>query len=119
MFDSDLPDFGLSLFPATGGGCQVALLNPRLCSIRLENHEEYVTTYDDISQEDVTLAVDYHFLGITPLNQPEGEVVAEYVRLYLPEMCLIEVVELITVRTEQYYCSYWASRPCLRLVAKS
>lgn len=68
-------DYTLSLHPACHGSSQTALLELE----RLPNHLSSLRTNESkrIGREDLDLVVDRHFYGLTPLNTPEGGIVAE------------------------------------------
>jgi hypothetical protein len=86
----------LSLYPACCGSGKTALLNlnlndcPRFFHSLKPSDSEYVQTRYGSSQEESGLVIDRHFYGLTPLNTPEGEVIAESVfALQLPFRILI------------------------------
>jgi hypothetical protein len=66
--------YRLSLYPACCGSSQTALLNlqcPGYSWDPKSNKDQL------IGREDSDLVMDRHFYGLTPLNTPEGEIVAE------------------------------------------
>jgi hypothetical protein len=77
-------DVPVSLFPACWDkASQTALLNFKTCPPFFQRIGPDDTTHlsikDEISDETVVLSVDCHFLDFTPLNKPEGDIVAEFV----------------------------------------
>jgi hypothetical protein len=83
--DPSLQDqkYQLSLHPACCGRTQTALLNVDSFSeyfqriLRLENDSKFEKIQDTVNRTDVILILDCNFLGLTPLNTPEGEIAAE------------------------------------------
>jgi hypothetical protein len=72
-------DYRLSLYPACCGSSQVALLNFTNCPIyfrRLHPGQDH-----SVQRKDSDIVLDSHFYGLTPLNIPEGDIVAELVIL--------------------------------------
>jgi hypothetical protein len=66
----------LSLYPACSGRSQVALLNLMECSKyfqQLDPHRPHLI------RGNPDLTVDSNFYGLTPLNSPEGDIIAEFV----------------------------------------
>jgi hypothetical protein len=66
--------YRLSFHPACSGSSQTALLNvqcPR-CSWNIQSNEDKL-----IRSGGSDIVMDRHFYGLTPLNTPEGEIVAE------------------------------------------
>ena len=45
--------------------------------LRLENDSKFEKIQDTVNRTDVILILDCNFLGLTPLNTPEGEIAAE------------------------------------------
>jgi hypothetical protein len=73
-----------SLYPACCSSTQTALLNLDPCTEHLQqqNHLQVSAT---ASRTAALLTIDSHFYNLTPLNVPEGEVVAELVDFYAAE----------------------------------
>ena len=67
--------YQLSLYPACTGSSQMALLNVQSpgCSWNLQSNEDKLIRRGGGS----AIVMDRHFYGLTPLNTPEGEIVAE------------------------------------------
>ena len=72
--DLAIGQYQLSLYPACSGPSQTALLN-----IQCPGYERDLESNQDklIGREDSDLVMDSHFYGLTPLNNPEGEIVVE------------------------------------------
>jgi len=70
----------LSLYPACSYSIQtqVALINLRRCTeyFRLLKSDRF--NYEELS-DGTLLVIDSHFYDLTPLNSPEGDIVAEFV----------------------------------------
>ena len=66
--------YQLSFYPACSGSSRTALLNLQCpgCSWNLQSNEVKL-----IRREGSDIVMDRHFYGLTPLNTPEGEIVAE------------------------------------------
>jgi hypothetical protein len=76
-FDLSATDHRISLYPACSGRSQVALLNLMECSNyfqQLEPHRSH-----PLGNGDLGLTIDSHFYGLTPLNDPDGNTIAEFV----------------------------------------
>ena len=67
--------YRLSFYPACSGSRQTALLNLQSpgCQWNLQSNEDKLIRGED----DSDIVMDRHFRGLTPLNTPEGEIVAE------------------------------------------
>ena len=65
----------LSFYPACSGSSQTALLNLQSpgCSWNIQSNEDRLIR----RESDSDIVMDRHFYGLTPLNNPEGEIVAE------------------------------------------
>jgi hypothetical protein len=72
--DPAIGQYRLSLYPACCGSSQTALLNLQCpgYSWDLESNGDQI-----IEMEDSDLVMDRHFYGLTPLNNPGGEIIAE------------------------------------------
>jgi hypothetical protein len=66
--------YRLSFHPACSGSSQTALLNLQCpgCSWNIQSNEDKL-----IRSGGSDIVMDRHFYGLTPLNTPEGEIVAE------------------------------------------
>ena len=66
--------YRLSFYPACSGSSRTALLNLQSpeCSWNLQSNKDQL-----IRREGSDIVIDRHFHGLTPLNTPEGEIVAE------------------------------------------
>lgn len=70
--------FQLSLYPACCGYTQTALLSLATCTQYFQDLERNVVNH--VKTPDGTLlAIDSHFYGMTPLNEPKDDIVAESV----------------------------------------
>ncbi|KAF8241752.1 hypothetical protein K440DRAFT_621749 [Wilcoxina mikolae CBS 423.85] len=67
----------LSLYPACFGSCKVALLNMTDCPEYFQSLSQ--NEYHSVRQADSDLVIDSHFYDLTPLNTPEGDIVADVV----------------------------------------
>jgi len=67
-----------SLYPACCSSTQTALLNLDPCIANLQQ-QNYLQVSAAASGTGALLTIDSHFYNLTPLNAPEGEVVAELV----------------------------------------
>ena len=67
--------YRLSLYPACSGSSRTALLKLQCpgCSWNLQSNEDRLVRREGGS----AIVMDRHFYGLTPLNTPEGEIVAE------------------------------------------
>jgi hypothetical protein len=65
----------LSLYPACCGSTQTALLNLATCTEYFQIIK--LNKYNYVNTSDGTLVIDSHFYDLTPLNNPNGEIVAE------------------------------------------
>jgi len=82
--DSSLKDHKhqLSLYPACNTPTQTALLTLDSCSKyfrSLKPNESYYETTSVVNKSKTILTLDSHFHDLTPLNTPEGDIVAESV----------------------------------------
>jgi len=77
--DPSLKDrkFQLSLFPGCYDLTQTALLNLSTCTEYFQSLKSNESNYKQALDETL-LVIDDHFYEMTPLNVPEGEIVAEY-----------------------------------------
>ena len=66
--------YQVSFYPACSGSSRTVLLNLQRpeCSWNLQSNEDRL-----IRREGTDIVIDRHFHGLTPLNTPEGEIVAE------------------------------------------
>jgi len=84
----------LSLFPACSGATQTALLNVEICTKFFRcippNSYYYLEVPATSTSAEVHLVIDYHFHDLTPLNTPEGKIVAE---LVLPSATISQVID--------------------------
>jgi len=79
-------EYQLSLFPACQGTSKTAVLNLKTCTPYFEQLEPNDSNYRETS-DGTFLVIDSHFHDLTPMNSPEGEIVAEFVflvMLYFP-----------------------------------
>jgi hypothetical protein len=80
----------LSLYPAYCGSTQTALLNLDTCTKYFRDLDANKFQYEKIPEivggTTVLLVIDCHFHDLTPLNTPEGEIVAELVAFYNLEL---------------------------------
>jgi hypothetical protein len=99
--DPDLrnPKSQLSLYPACSGSSQTALLelDPTKYFQSLGPGESYERVIPASRTEAVTLTIDSHFNGLTPLNTPDKQIIAELVASCLPKPNLDADTLLITV----------------------
>jgi hypothetical protein len=76
----------LSLYPACCGSSQTALLelDPTKYFQSLGPNESTYTSIFPASKTEVVLTIDSHFYGLTPLNTPDKQIIAELVASCLP-----------------------------------
>jgi len=67
-----------SLYPACSDSTQTALLNLDYCPEYFQ-HAKYHQVPESTSRTAAHLAIDSNFYNLTPLNIPEGEIIAELV----------------------------------------
>jgi hypothetical protein len=77
----------LSLYPACCGSSQTALfeLNSTKYFRKLRPNESTYKRVFPASKTDATLTIDSHFYGLTPLNTPDKQIIAELVASCLPK----------------------------------
>jgi hypothetical protein len=75
----------LSLYPACSGSSQTALLelDPTKYFQSLGPNESTYTSIFPASKTEAVLTIDSHFYGLTPLNIPDKQILAELVASYL------------------------------------
>ncbi|KAF8241219.1 hypothetical protein K440DRAFT_665405, partial [Wilcoxina mikolae CBS 423.85] len=71
-------DFRPSLNPSCYNSTQTALLNLDPCTEHLQRHS-HLKVSESASRTAALLMIDSHFYNLTPLNVPEGEVVADVI----------------------------------------
>jgi hypothetical protein len=79
-------EYQLSLFPACQGTSKTAVLNLKTSTPYFEQLEPNDSSYYKTS-DGAFLVIDSHFHDLTPMNSPEGEIIAEFVflvMLYFP-----------------------------------
>jgi len=84
----------LSLYPACSGASQVALLSP----VHYPQYLQDLGPYDNylVRRPDFDILINRDFHGLTPLNVPKGDIIAEFVSSqHLAEMILIAIVLLL------------------------
>jgi hypothetical protein len=106
----------LSLFPACSGATQTALLNFEICTkffrrILLNRHH-YLKVLATSTSAEVRLVIDCHFHDLTPLNTPEGKIVAE---LVLPSATISQVIDTERLKCN---CRNRPCRPCIWVLEK-
>jgi hypothetical protein len=69
--------FQLSLFPGCYDLTQTALLNLSTCTEYFQSLKSNESNYKQAT-DGTLLVIDDHFYDMTPLNVPEGEIIAEY-----------------------------------------
>jgi hypothetical protein len=89
----------LSLYPACCGSSQTALLelDPTKYFQSLGPNESYQRVIPASRTEAVILTIDSHFNGLTPLNTPDRQIIAELVASCLPKQNLDADTLLIAV----------------------
>jgi hypothetical protein len=89
----------LSLYPACCGSSQTALLelDPTKYFQSLGPNESYKPVIPASRTEAVFLTIDSHFNGLTPLNTPDRQIIAELVASCLPKPNLDADTPLIAV----------------------
>jgi hypothetical protein len=77
----------LSLYPACSGSSQTALLelDPTEYFQSLRPDESIYTSIFPASKTEAVLTIDSHFYGLTPLNTPDKQIIAELVASCLPK----------------------------------
>jgi len=87
----------LSLYPACFGSTQTALLNLRHFGDYFQNFPPNEPRYERIARPNEPLSwvtIDSHFYDLTPLNNPEADVIAELVLLQEALRLMIVTVSL-------------------------
>jgi hypothetical protein len=82
-----------SLYPACCSSTQIALLNLGPCTQHL-HQQNHLLVSESADRTAALLTIDSHFSNLTPLNVPEGEVVAELVFVYACRKYIQTLIEL-------------------------